>query len=370
MRRLALNSSERMVFDNSSTLQMIEGKINEALCDKPSNESPEMLEALAVIYMVSSFLSIIGSLSIIVYSCCKRIVCNFEINPLFHLSLADFFLACGWFVTTSLWWVHRHDSPKKAEACFYLEIATEIFHIVSFFLTVNYATHVFVRIKQRTRDSGSYGSFYRKLFFALYLLSWVAPILLMLPMLVYYSRKDFLNCSRCLLLFDRPKARLYDENGIEVTKTKSYAWRNYGSLVLVITLGVSIGLLLVLYFMAVKNFTSVIKQSGLLSIQQRELIESNKKRVMWYILVFFICWLPAFFVAIIDLATEDEGYSFKKWFVVFLIEGIFTPLQGFLNSLVYGWTRNSFRRISENSRRPLLSPDRYTTCTYGANSQR
>ena len=48
----------------------------------------------------------------------------------------------------------------------------------------------------------------------------------------------------------------------------------------------------VLYFMAVKNFTSVIKRSGLLSIQQRQLLQSNKKRVVLYIVVFFICWLP------------------------------------------------------------------------------
>lgn len=36
----------------------------------------------------------------------------------------------------------------------------------------------------------------------------------------------------------------------------------------------------------------VIKFPGLLSIQQRELIESNKRRVMLFICVFFICWLP------------------------------------------------------------------------------
>lgn len=362
-----------MVFHNTSGPQLFPSVVNPALCEKPSNASPDMLKALAVIYMISSFLSIIGSLSIIIYTCKRRIVCNSEIHPLFHLSLADFFLACGWFVTTSLWWIHRNDSAKDAEACFYLEIVTEIFHIASFFLTVNYATHVFVRIKQRTRDAGSHGFFYRKLFLGLYALSWIAPVLLMLPMVIYYTHHDFLDCSRCLLLFDRPKARMYDKRGIEVTDTNNYAWRNYGSIVLVITLGVSIVLLLVLYFMAMKKFTNLIKRSGLLSIQQRELIESNKKRVMLYILVFFICWLPAFVVAFVDLFTEGQGYSFKKMFVVFLIEGIFTPMQGFFNSLVYGWTRNSFRRIGGDRmacRRPLLSPDGFTTSMYGANSER
>ncbi|XP_028400420.1 transmembrane protein 116-like [Dendronephthya gigantea] len=359
-----------MAFQNSSGSSPVD--VNPALCVKPSNSSPDMLKVLAVIYMVSSFLSIIGALSIIIFACKKRIVCNYEIHPLFHLSVADFFLACGWFITTLLWWVKRNDSVEAANGCFYLEIVTEIFHVASFFLTVNYATHVFVRIKQRTRDTGSHGFFYRKLFFGLYILSWVGPVLLMLPMVIYYSHHDFLDCSRCLLLFDRPKARMYEE-GVEVTNTNNYAWRNYGSLVLVITLGISIVLLLVLYFLAMKTFTSVIKRSGLLSIQQRELIESNKKRVMLYIVVFFICWFPAFVVAFIDLATEDQNYNFKKWFFVFLLEGIFTPMQGFFNSLVYGWTRNSFRRLSQNGgsyRRPLVSPDGFTASFYGAIAER
>lgn len=338
------------------------------LCQKPSNDSQKMLEALAVIYMFSSLLSIMGSMSIIVYTFVKKVVCNPEVHPLFHLSLADFLLACGWFSTTTLWWVYRHEDAEDIKSCFYLEIATEVFHIVSFFLTVNYATQVYLRIKQRTREStGQHASFYRKVFVGLYAASWILPVLLMLPMIIFYSQKDFLDCSKCLLLFDRPKARIYNKQGVEITNQDSFGMRNYGSIMLVLTLGMSIVILLVLYFVSVKEYTKFIKRSGLLSIQQRELIESNKRRVMLFICVFFICWLPAFIVAFVDLGTEDKDYNFKSMFFVFLIEGILTPMQGFFNSLVYGWTRKSFRSAGQNGmsyRRPLLQPN-CTRSTYG-----
>lgn len=332
-----------------------------AICNKPSDDSKNMLEALAAIYMFSSLLSIMGSLSIVVYTCVKKVVCNPEILPLFHLSLADLLLACGWFSTTTLWWFYRHEDAEDIKSCFYLEIATEIFHVVSFFLTVNYATHVFIRIKQRTtiESGGHSGSSYRKVFICLYAASWILPVLLMLPMVIFYSQKDFFDCTKCLLLFDRPKARIY-EHGIEITNHDSFGWRNYGSLLLVLTLGVSIVLMLVLYFVSVREYTKFIKRSGLLSIQQRQLIESNKRRVMLFIGVFFVCWLPAFIVAFVDLGTEDKDYNFKKMFFVFLIEGFLTPMQGFLNSLVYGWTRRSFRSAGQNRmsyRRPLVPPD-------------
>lgn len=345
--------------------------LNPHLCDKPSDDAQNMLKALAVVYLFSSFLSIVGSMSIIVYTCVKKIVCSPEVLPLFHLSLADFLLASSWFLTTTLYWVFRHESAEDIKSCFYLEIATEVFHITSFFLTTNYAAHVYIRLKQRTRGASSHGFFHRTVFFCLYALSWILPVLLMLPMVLFYSKKDFLDCSRCLLLFDRPRARIYDQRGVEITNHDSFGWRNYGSLLLVLTLGISIVLLLVLYYKSVKEYTNTIKRSGLLSIQQRELMESNKKRVMLYIFVFFICWLPAFIVAFVDLGTEDKGYNFKKMFFVFLIEGVLTPMQGFFNSLVYGWTRNSFRRAGQDRmpyRRPLLAPD-FSGSTYGTSGQ-
>ncbi|XP_046839885.1 transmembrane protein 116-like [Xenia sp. Carnegie-2017] len=344
--------------------------LNPVICEQPRNYSPDMLKYVAFIYMVTSLLSVVGSSSIILFALKKKIVSNHEIQPLFNLSLADFFLGFGWFLATCLWWVHPDGPSISTETCFYIEMFTQIFQITSFFLTVNYAVHVFIRVQQRAVESGTRGFYYRKrgLFRGLYMFSWITPLLVMLPMIIYHSSHNFVHCSRCLVLIDQPKARVYNETRVDV---KNFAWRNYASIVLLLTICFAITVMLVLYFVALRKLAGTMKRYSLLSVQQRQRAESNRKRVLLYIAVFFVCWLPALVVVLVKLATEEKYYDFKKMFVVFLIEAIFTPLQGFLNSLVYGWTRSSFRHFNESTssyRRPLLPPDRFTTSIYGTSS--
>ncbi|KAJ7387067.1 hypothetical protein OS493_004031 [Desmophyllum pertusum] len=60
-------------------------------------DNMKMKKVIAIIYIVTSTLSILGAGSVIIYAMVKRIVRSPEVHPLFHLALADFILASLWF---------------------------------------------------------------------------------------------------------------------------------------------------------------------------------------------------------------------------------------------------------------------------------
>ncbi|XP_070572218.1 transmembrane protein 116-like [Ptychodera flava] len=84
------------------------------------------------------------------------------------------------------------------------------------------------------------------------------------------------------------------------------------------------------------------------------------------------CWLPALTIAVTRLVRGDHELPIQENFPLYLIQGVTAPSQGFLNCLVYGWTRKSFRRASsEPTPETVTTPLVKTTYrTYGVASAR
>ncbi|KAK2574634.1 hypothetical protein P5673_000829 [Acropora cervicornis] len=131
---------------------------------------------------------------------------------------------------------------------------------------------------------------------------------------LWLARMGYIVCC-CLLLFDRPKVR---KDGA--------IWLSYGSIALTTAISISMVTLVVVYFMVLKVFRKAVVYSALV-------------------------------VASYDIAPKFN-LRVKSSFSLFVIQGLTAPMQGFLNCIVYGWTRKSFREASE-TRAPLLdSADR------------
>lgn len=318
-------------------------------------QSKEKKKDIAIIYLVTSGLSILGASSVIIFSVLKRIVRSPEVHPLFHLALADLILASLWFAGACRWF-QKYDSF----ACFYLDVVAEMAHLASFFLTVNYGLNAYIRLRGKTKSianfqlpSVSSTTSYVWSTRILYALCWLVPVAIMLPLLLHvYDEENSPpdNCTRCLLLFDRPKPK----DG----ETSSHSiWKVYGSIALVATLAFSIVALMVVYFLTVRTYRKAVLHSGVLTDLQRVSIDAIRNKVFLYILVFLLCWSPALVVASCDIAPSITITNLHHWFLVFLFQGFTAPMQGFFNCIVYGWARKNFREAPEQRKNLLLESE-------------
>lgn len=90
----------------------------ELICIFSPHESKEEKTVIAVIYILTSSLSIVGAGSILIYAFSKRIVRSPEVHPLFHLALADLILASLWLSGACTWF---HNNIKSAFSWMHLE---------------------------------------------------------------------------------------------------------------------------------------------------------------------------------------------------------------------------------------------------------
>eukprot|EP00058_Branchiostoma_floridae_P000016 XP_002585504.1 hypothetical protein BRAFLDRAFT_111940 [Branchiostoma floridae] len=238
------------------------------------DEDKKNMEALSYIHMVMSTISIFGTLSIILYSIVKKIF-------------------------------------RSAEAV----------HLVTFFLTMNYALNVYIRLKDRENKANN---------LSLLMVRFV-PVLVMVPAALHKKQvlREVDTCTRCLMPFGRSSTG----NHLD--------WNSYISLLLVGCLVLSISAMVILYVLSYRVYGRVLK-SNIWTNSQRDALALLKTRVTLYILVFLFCWSPALTVAITDL-SQQKFPEFSRYVVLYVLQGVTAPAQGFLNSMVYGWTRSGFR---------------------------
>ncbi|KAG2460407.1 TM116 protein, partial [Polypterus senegalus] len=72
--------------------------------------------------------------------------------------------------------------------------------------------------------------------------------------------------------------------------------------------------------------------------------------VKFIFLAFLICWTPAFILIILSLANISP----TKLFALYIIQAFTMSLQGFLDSIAYGWLRRNFRQVALGERSPIL----------------
>lgn len=256
--------------------------------------------------------------------------------------------------------------------CFYLDVFAEMAHLASFFLTVNYGLNAYIRLREKTQNisnfqfsSVSSSTFYIWLSRIFYAVCWLVPVVIMLPLLIHVGNKITpQTCSHCLLLFDRPKPKASGQN--------NSVWSAYGSIALTATLTFSIVALMLVYFLTIRTYRKAVIYSGVLTDLQRVSIDAIRNKVFLYIMVFLTCWSPALIVASCDIDPKISITNLRTWSVLFILQGLTAPMQGFFNCIVYGWARKNFRDASERRRNPLLESDehirapRFRRTSYGS----
>eukprot|EP00794_Sanderia_malayensis_P013868 gene13868-15316_t len=381
------------------------------------------IRVLGALSIITSSLSIIGTASVIIFIIYKRICRSPDVNPLFHLSIADFLLALFWVIGPIIHFKYAGNQfvVDLSYFCSTWQGLCEMVHIMSFFLTVNYALNVFLRMKEKkdrmfqlndplaSQQHIINHSWFRV---GIYAFSWVMPIAIIIPLLIEMRRSQPDFCQQCIILLDAPRPFSFEGNLLGYN----------GPMLIILSLTFSIVAIIVLYLLTLRMYRKTIL--GFHTNRQRVVVHAMAKRAAVYIAVFIYCWTPALILASIKLhgsyqPNNGDNPMIKYFplyvvqvghtqFVVatasmkrqshyaivlsdcsfsstlprkivsldkrptcrivnvksnfqtltveeFLFEATLTaPLQGFLNSLVYGWSRKSFRDAVERESRRIL----------------
>lgn len=322
------------------------------------------LWTISFIFLVTSLLSLFGTGSIIYVAIKKRKVCSSGVLPLFHLCLADFLGGFILIIGTSEHFTH---SVRNRTFCLVLTMLATSFYMTTFVLTVNYAWKVYRQVKIRAdpipllETSSSVANvshpWYRISTPALvYFLCWFVPFAF--SMFVMFSdseydenKKFILNddiCSCCFPLF------VYESSSCQRIRNVDHRfnWYSHYKFVFLFLLLISSTLITILYGLIFVRFKGLLLTGGVIGPSQYELLYSARRRAGLFAAVFVFSWLSTLILGSISFKKK---FSMTEYYPLFVIQACTSPLQGFLNSMIYGWQRKTFR-VALNEETPLLDP--------------
>lgn len=341
-----------------------------------STSVPELLninqmKAVAILTLMTSCLSFISCGSVFTCAIYHGRVCYPEVFPTFHLALADM-LASLFLITASAIFLNNLGSgminfPGSSGPCSYLMTIVTSAYTAAFLLTITYAMEALFRFRQRLKDGTNLDLLAVKVvsnkwMYLAYTLAWIVPVCLAIGVtIVTHNLRDAddfdvlfhilsAQCSSCFPNFRFSEG--YCWNQVE----DGEIWHKVIKLIFVVPLLMVVILNMMFYILIAKVFKQVAMRRGLLSYHQRQEETLLKKKAMLYQSVFFVSWLPS---VILGIVSFIDSYTMKTFFWLLIVQAILGPLQGLLNSIVYGWKRDGFRRaLSESS--SLLSTNRAT----------
>ncbi|KFZ62471.1 Transmembrane protein 116, partial [Antrostomus carolinensis] len=266
-----------------------------------------------------SFLSVIGSSSIIAYAIFQNAVRSPEVRPLFYLSLSDLFLGMCWLAGALL---YSTPTSKQDLICYNLQATGQV---------VDYASCI-GRIA--TISSG------------------LIPFLLMVPVFCLG------NSSNCYQNFSQKHGCLLMHTEIAVPTNEPptlsgsvcRAMHFYGIGVFLISFLISFLAILVILSQARGLYKRFMNSTGFLGDQQWAMIKMVEQRVVFYPIAFFCCWAPAVLLAILKLTVSTNSTIYMA---LLILQALTAASQGLLNCIVYGWTQHVFLSLKRNACRDV-----------------
>nr|XP_033813965.1 transmembrane protein 116-like isoform X2 [Geotrypetes seraphini] len=295
----------------------------------------EEIYTLSYIYVAVSSLSLTGSASVIVASLLRKRCFTDPVRALFLLSLADFSAAAILIVTAIIQLLPAALFILVYEICPYGLFLAMMFYAISFLMAIVYACETHQMVKGWRSSFASYlqgGRRKRTKLYLSYGLAWLVPLLLFLVQLISrgWTMKDVaplhidttqpwltnqsvencsLFCSRCIIL---------------IHKSQDFCYK--------------------LLYCRVKLWCRQHDANPKLKLENdgfaRRNIRSVYKSVRLIQLVFLVCWAPAFLLSILSFTSVTPSSVYG----LFIIQALTISLQGFLDCLAYGWSRQNFRQ--------------------------
>ncbi|PWA20712.1 hypothetical protein CCH79_00019790 [Gambusia affinis] len=292
----------------------------------------QVYEAVRWIQLAMASFSILGSGSIISLIIPRlgqtpEVSPFVRLQPLFQLSVADLLLAACWLIGAIL---YSQRCDHLSTLCYNLHTVEQILYMASFFFTLNYVWNLYTLTREKFNScfSGYSIQFSNRVSLKakmIAVLSSLVPALLMVPVFVQgnvgHCQVNFSEPYRCLLMHTGALFLLPGRQQLSRSCSflHTYQIGVFLSSFLLTLLGIT-----VLVVKARCVYRRAVTSSGYLGNEQRALFRVMDLRMLLYPLVFVFCWGPAVALAFLRAFTSAS--------------------QGFLNCLVYGWTRLHLRR--------------------------
>ncbi|XP_070822089.1 transmembrane protein 116 [Chaetodon trifascialis] len=305
----------------------------------------EVYEAVRWIQLVMAVLSVLGSGSIIVCLTLQRLSRRPELQPLFLLSVSDLLLALCWLVQAALF---SQRCSSLNTHCYHLHTVEQTLYMASFFYTLNYVWNLYtgireqfyscssgypVQVSNRVSTAGKISA----------LLSCLIPVTLMTPVFIEGS------ISQCQANFSEPyRCLLMHSGALFLTSDQQQPIRacrllhTYRIAIFLTTFILTLISITVLVVKARRIYRRIVTSNGYLGNQQRASFRVMDRRMLLYPLVFVLCWGPAVGLAFLRVVKPSAGHD-KAGVALYVSQAFTSASQGFLNCLVYGWTRARLR---------------------------
>lgn len=365
-------------------------------CESHSNSDPSsrcfldplergQRDAIAGVRIVVSLLSLMGSSSIIVSAISKKQVFSPKVQPILVLSIADFLLSVLWVVGGSVWL--RDVGPARV-GCFTVQLLTVILVCVAINLTLVYALLALATVKQSNpsllvsdTEQHPWG---RLKLTVVYITAWFLPTVIIMTIFGGFNTGETQlvpiasECSCwCLPVFGNiaPFAKPLDNTTtyFKYMKRLEQFIATYAAVIGIHYLVVFL-LMLAIYWKVLRHIRAIRLNLGqdekrsrpwsLYGAMESVVISGEnqaKKRISYFLTVFLLTGLANFilsFAVVTAVYTSDDTTSSVQipsyFLAIYILQSISLPIQGFLNAIVYGWTRDDFIQVmvhTTNNRR-------------------
>ncbi|KAM4568481.1 transmembrane protein 116 isoform 1-T1 [Fundulus diaphanus] len=305
----------------------------------------QVYEAVRWIQLIMAVFSILGSASII-WLIGPRLSQAPELQPLFQLSVADLLLAACWLTGGVL---YSQSCSNLSVLCYNLHTVEQVLYMASFFFTLNYVWNLYTVTREKFNScfSGYSVQFSNRVSVKAKLIaafSGLCPALLMVPVFIRgnasHCQANFTEPYRCLLMHT---GALFLRPGHQQLSSTCSVLHVYQ---IVLFLGSFLVTLLGITGLVVKArciHRRAVTANGYLGNEERALFRVMDLRMLLYPLVFIFCWGPAVALAFLRVAKPSTGHGVAG-VCLYISEAFTSASQGFLNCLVYGWTRLHLRR--------------------------
>ncbi|XP_059191189.1 transmembrane protein 116 [Centropristis striata] len=331
----------------------------------------KLIDGLAIEYLVLLTPSVIGSFSVLVFSILRWRHLREQVHLLVQLALADL-LAALILMSTSV--MNLVGSENIVLICQYSLPLSLTFYFISFLLVVVYAWKSKNAIQGwRARDTegeGGQNLCKRKIVaIPVYWFVWLIPIALYFAyVFTLFIRKTNEStiandgssavqnkskyCNSCILFLHVWKDPCPEDEKYHDLFIKIFLF----SAVIPVMLSCS-----AIYYKACKWYDR--HEQGMMFPPEGDGRSRRRSRRMFstaknMVMVIFFCWTPALILILLSTLSIWTNIEQRKLFALYVIQAATVSLQGFLNSMVYGWGRLNFREAVLGENTPLLAHDR------------
>lgn len=335
-------------------------------------------------------ISLFGSCCTIVVPLVKRRYFSKEFRPLVLLLVSDFLATLTLFIMAVIQLLPIRQFDSASIICYPGVTLAVVFYSISFLMVMIYAYEAKQSIqgwRETAIRTNQESKCTQKEFMCLiYILAWSVPLFMYIVYIVYTSLMHIIidstdntdqsdqafvthygqsysessntssisntsyiyYCSSCIMLIHRNYDCCY---GFERTFTAGQVEK---IMFFIYTL-IALNCCMFLYYKVTHWWKKKTNETNMLLSAERDSfacknIRSVCKTICFIQIVFIICWSPAFILSIISFTSVNPSDIYG----LYVLQALTMSLQGFLNSLAYGWLRRNFREVATGERIRLL----------------